>query len=123
MTRWAESDDFPERLTIVADATERMLEALLSDAPLPGEEARPARFMAAMRYAALGGGTRLRPFLLVETARRVGAPGDRGGRRAAGRARGRGAGAGGGARAAGWRGRAGGARGATGCCAPPARSR
>ncbi len=76
MTRWAESDDFPERLTIVADATERMLEALLSDAPLPGEEARPARFMAAMRYAALGGGKRLRPFLLVETARLFGATGD-----------------------------------------------
>ncbi len=76
MTRWAESDDFSERLTAVADATERMLEALLSDAPLPGEEARPARFMAAMRYATLGGGKRLRPFLLVETARLFGASGD-----------------------------------------------
>ena len=81
MTRWAESHDFsegrdfPERLTAVADATERMLEALLSDAPLPGEEARPARFMAAMRYATLGGGKRLRPFLLVETARLFGAEG------------------------------------------------
>ncbi len=76
MTRWAESHDFPERLTAVADATERMLEALLSDAQLPGEEARPARFMAAMRYAALGGGKRLRPFLLVEAARLFGAEGD-----------------------------------------------
>ena len=76
MTRWAESHDFPERLTAVADATERMLEALLCDAPLPGEEARPVRFMAAMRYATLGGGKRLRPFLLVETARLFGAAGD-----------------------------------------------
>ena len=72
MTRWAEHSDFPERLTSIADATERMLEALLCDRTLPGEAGRPARFMAAMRYATLGGGKRLRPFLLVETARLFG---------------------------------------------------
>jgi farnesyl diphosphate synthase len=76
MTRWAENGEFQERLNAVAEATERMLERLLSDTPLPGETARPARFMDAMRYASLGGGKRLRPFLMVETARLFGAEGD-----------------------------------------------
>ena len=66
MTRWADSGEFQDRLTAVADATERMLEVLLADTPLPGEITRPGRFMTAMRYASLGGGKRLRPFLLVE---------------------------------------------------------
>ena len=68
MTRWMEHGDFQERLAAVAEATERMLEALLTDNPLAGEVARPARFMTAMRYASLAGGKRLRPFLLVEAA-------------------------------------------------------
>ncbi len=76
MTRWADSDEFQERLTGVADATEVMLEHLLGDEPLPGEVARPHRFMTAMRYASLGGGKRLRPFLLVEAARLFGVEGD-----------------------------------------------
>ena len=76
MTRSAESSGFQERLADVAEATERMLEVLLADAPLPGEVARPARFMSAMRYASLGGGKRLRPFLMVESARLFGADGD-----------------------------------------------
>ncbi len=76
MTRGAEASDFQERLTAVADATERTLDSLLHAAPLPGETARPARFMEAMRYASLGGGKRLRPFLLVETARLFGAQGE-----------------------------------------------
>ncbi|WP_099558640.1 polyprenyl synthetase family protein [Hartmannibacter diazotrophicus] len=45
---------------------------LLADAPGEGEMARPARLMAAMRHAVLGGGKRLRPFLVVETARLFG---------------------------------------------------
>jgi len=76
MTRSAESSGFQERLADVAEATERMLEVLLADAPLHGEVARPARFMSAMRYASLGGGKRLRPFLMVESARLFGADGD-----------------------------------------------
>lgn len=51
----------------------RVLEAGLAarlDASLqPGEIARPARLLAAMRHAVLAGGKRLRPFLLVEVAR------------------------------------------------------
>ena len=38
----------------------------------PGEIARPPRLMAAMRHATLAGGKRLRPFLVVETARLLG---------------------------------------------------
>lgn len=76
MTRWADNSEFQERLTYVAEATERMLERLLADQPLTGEVARPTRFMTAMRYASLGGGKRLRPFLLFESARLFGAEGD-----------------------------------------------
>src|SRR3984957_7724245 len=51
---------------------ERELETLLSVEPKPGEPARPKRLIEAMRYATLGGGKRLRPFLTVETARALG---------------------------------------------------
>ena len=60
--------DFAGRLAAVAAATEATLEKLLEAAPLAGEIARPERLLAAMRHAVLGGGKRLRPFLLVETA-------------------------------------------------------
>jgi farnesyl diphosphate synthase len=67
---------FEVRLAEVADATERMLEALLGPTLLAGEIFRPARFLEAMRYASLGGGKRFRPFLVVETARLFGVEGD-----------------------------------------------
>ena len=63
---------FVARLAGVAGAVERVLETFLADAPRPGEIARPPRLMAAMRHAALAGGKRLRPFLVVETARLLG---------------------------------------------------
>jgi len=53
-----------------------MLDMLLSPEPLPGETVRPRRFLEAMRYASLGGGKRLRPFLMVETARLFGIEGE-----------------------------------------------
>ena len=49
--------------------------------PKPGEPARPKRLIEAMRYATLGGGKRLRPFLTMETARALGRA-DNGPRRA-----------------------------------------
>ena len=60
---------FLESLERVAGAVERRLDRLLAkyDAPPGG-----ARLGEAMRYAALGGGKRLRPFLLVELARLFG---------------------------------------------------
>src|SRR6201996_153167 len=65
-------EEFHARLSSVAEATERMLDRLLSGTPLPGENARPSRFLGAVRYASLNGGKRLRPFLLVESARLFG---------------------------------------------------
>jgi len=61
-------DDFSRRLTAVADEAEALLTRLLDARPLEGEIARPDRLMAAMRHAVLGGGKRLRPFLVVESA-------------------------------------------------------
>lgn len=52
-----------------------MLDALLCPVPLPGEIARPRRLLEAMRYATLGGGKRLRPFLVAETAAMFGITG------------------------------------------------
>src|SRR3974390_1652731 len=69
------ADDFSRRLTAVAAKAEKALESLLTDAPLPSESARPARLVASMRHAALGGGKRLRPFRVVESAALAGATG------------------------------------------------
>ena len=65
--------DFPARLASIAAETETLLKQLLGDAPLAGEIFRPTRLIAAMRHAALDGGKRLRPFLLVESAAVFGA--------------------------------------------------
>ena len=65
-------DEFTTRLKAAQDATEAVLDKLLADEPLSGEIARPPRLLAAMRYAALGGGKRLRPFVLIESARLFG---------------------------------------------------
>ncbi|MGL4440912.1 MAG: polyprenyl synthetase family protein, partial [Bosea sp. (in: a-proteobacteria)] len=68
---------FAARLKATADAIEVSLAARLDDRQRDHEIARPARLLAAMRHGALGGGKRLRPFLVVETARLFGvAPAD-----------------------------------------------
>ncbi len=72
---------FAARLAETGAAIERELENVLGVEPRPGEPARPARLIAAMRYATLGGGKRVRPFLTVETARALGRA-DKGPRRA-----------------------------------------
>ncbi len=72
----ATSGTFDSRLKSVADAVETTLECLLAPAALPGEIVRPARLLDAMRYSTLGGGKRLRPFLVVETARLFGVEGE-----------------------------------------------
>ena len=66
---------FAARLAEVGAAMEAELDALLTPEPLEGEPARPARLLEAMRYGVLGGGKRLRPFLVVETARAFGLEG------------------------------------------------
>jgi farnesyl diphosphate synthase len=70
------TSDFASRLTAVADEVEAGLAKLLAASLSPGEIARPKRLMDAMRYGALGGGKRLRPFLTIETARALGADGE-----------------------------------------------
>jgi farnesyl diphosphate synthase len=67
---------FTTRLSEAAKVVEASLEALLSDKAAPGEITRPPRLMAAMRYAVLGGGKRLRPFLAIEAARLFGQEGE-----------------------------------------------
>ena len=57
---------FQDRLGQVAQDTEALLDRLLAPPPVEGERARPARLLDAMRYVGLGGGKRLRPFLVVE---------------------------------------------------------
>ena len=59
---------FQDRLGQVAKDTEALLDRLLAPPPVEGERARPARLLDAMRYVGLGGGKRLRPFLVVESA-------------------------------------------------------
>ena len=61
------SDNFPARLASVAREMEETLAAVL-----PSPEGHQSIIMEAMRYAALGGGKRLRPFLMIETARMLG---------------------------------------------------
>ena len=68
---------FEIRLAKCGARVEVALDALLAARAGPGELARPARLLAAMRHAALGGGKRLRPFLVVETAAMLGARGAR----------------------------------------------
>jgi len=68
MSTGASTKDFASRLDQTADDTEAVLTKVLSDGVLPDEIARPKRLMDAMRYSSLGGGKRLRPFLVVESA-------------------------------------------------------
>lgn len=65
--------EFQDRLAITGAEIETILDHILSSSSLPAEMRRPARLMEAMRYGTLGGGKRLRPFLLIESARMCGA--------------------------------------------------
>jgi len=66
--------DFAQRLDQTAEDTEALLGELLSDATVADEIVRPKRLIEAMRYSSLGGGKRLRPFLVVESAAVFGVP-------------------------------------------------
>src|SRR5580765_2197366 len=67
---------FATRLGEAARATEAALDRFLSPSAVPGETERPQRLINAMRYALLGRGKRLRPFVLIEAARLFGAGGE-----------------------------------------------
>ena len=73
---------FKARLAAAAEAVEGELDTQLAFETRPGEPVRPGRLLEAMRYSTLGGGKRLRAFLVIETARALGR-GDRGPVRAA----------------------------------------
>ncbi|MBR0692167.1 polyprenyl synthetase family protein [Bradyrhizobium lablabi] len=66
--------EFSKRLDQTAEDTEAMLARLLSGATVTDEIVRPKRLIEAMRYSSLGGGKRLRPFLVVESAAVFGVP-------------------------------------------------
>ena len=67
---------FKAALTATGTRIEAVLDGLLTPEPLMGEIARPETLLSAMRHGALGGGKRLRPFLLVESAKLCGADAD-----------------------------------------------
>lgn len=69
------AETFDDRLAACAAAVEEVLDRLLDAEATAGEIARPTRLIEGMRYAALGGGKRLRPFLLVEAAALLGCAG------------------------------------------------
>ena len=63
---------FLDQLKADTGQIEAMLKALLDDKPRSSELVRPEKLLNAMRYGVLNGGKRLRPFLLIETARMLG---------------------------------------------------
>jgi len=67
MSTHVTSNAFRDRLSSVATQMESVLATVL-----PERSGRQAIIMEAVRYAALGGGKRLRPFLMIETARMLG---------------------------------------------------
>lgn len=69
----SQADAFETVLEIRARTVEELLGGLLADRIQPGEIARPARLLAAMRHGVLNGGKRLRPFLVLESAALFGA--------------------------------------------------
>jgi farnesyl diphosphate synthase len=74
MLKPADREKFQERLDRVAKESETLLDTMLATKPVGAEVERPGRLLAAMRYASLGAGKRLRPFLVVETAALFGVP-------------------------------------------------
>jgi len=69
--RYGESMVFSQRLENAAQLVEGRLGRLLESL---ANEGTPPRLIEAMRHAALGGGKRLRPFLVLETAALFGVP-------------------------------------------------
>lgn len=77
MTETSYDPEFTARLDAAARDVESLLDELLNTAPMDGEILRPPRLVEAMRHASLGGGKRLRPFLVIESAALFGVSRDR----------------------------------------------
>ena len=69
------SASFETRLKTSAAAVEDCLAGVLGHDACPGEIARPAPLLAAMRHGVLNGGKRLRPFLVMESTALLGGDG------------------------------------------------
>lgn len=67
---------FAQSLTAAARLTEATLDRILSERSISGEAPEPqaGRLIAAMRHAVLGGGKRVRPLLVIESAALFGLP-------------------------------------------------
>ena len=61
-----------QKLQANSELIEQRLESILSFEKRSGEIARPERLVEAMRHSTLDGGKRLRPFLVIETAKLFG---------------------------------------------------
>ena len=70
----ASSAAFAARLDAIARDVESLLDRLLASGAETIEISRPRRLLDAMRYGSLGGGKRLRPFLVAESAALFGVP-------------------------------------------------
>jgi len=68
----SQTQTLTDRLAEAAGSVDALFESVLASAPEPGEIARPARLLDAMRHAVFAGGKRFRPFLLIEAARLCG---------------------------------------------------
>ncbi len=62
-------NQFKQRMKDAAKLVEAELKSVLSDKVRGSEIARPAHLMGAMRHGSLNGGKRLRPFLVMESAK------------------------------------------------------
>ena len=71
------ANGFQDHLNQTAKDTDGLLDQLLGAAPVGQELRRPERLLEAMRYASLGAGKRVRPFLVVESAALFGVPRER----------------------------------------------
>lgn len=74
MTTGTSTINFAAQLDKTAEETEALLGQLLANEVLPDEITRPRRLIESMRYSSLGGGKRLRPFLVVASSEVFGVP-------------------------------------------------
>ena len=70
------SPEFFQALEQSSANVNRKLDAIVSGDALPGELVRPTRLVEAMRHGLLNGGKRLRPFLVIQSARLFGLEAD-----------------------------------------------
>ena len=68
----SQSQSIETHLKACAEEVTQKLKRILSAAPRGAEQYRPPRLLAAMQHGVLNGGKRIRPFLMIETAKMLG---------------------------------------------------